>query len=165
MRLHTRLTEFIVNYLSSSHNWLNSNWTSRVVLTHDWLNSNWIECRLYIRLNSKWTAIACSVLPFNPWKIMFLPSRNLYKCKQAAGIIVIACFYPVFLYCTFLLVVYFLTSFYFFILILLLYFCLLINHVNKPIIFVFRAFVHHFKNTISIFLTIFKPLTLNTYIF
>ena len=29
---------------------------------------------------------------------------------------------------------------------LLLYFCLLVNHVNKPIIFVFGAFAYHFKN-------------------
>ena len=33
-------------------------------------------------------------------------------------------------------------------------FCLFINHVNKPIIFVFGTFVYHFKNTISIFATI-----------
>ena len=37
----------------------------------------------------------------------------------------------------------------FFILKLLLYFCLFVDHVNKPIIF--GAFVYHFKNTISIF--------------
>ena len=42
----------------------------------------------------------------------------------------------------------------FFILMLLLYFCLFINHVSKFIIFVFGAFVYHFKNTISIFITI-----------
>ena len=30
-------------------------------------------------------------------------------------------------------------------------FCLWVDHVNKPIIFVFEAFVSHFKNTISIF--------------
>ena len=37
---------------------------------------------------------------------------------------------------------------------LLLYFCLFINHVNKPNIFVFWAFVYYFKNTISFFVTI-----------
>ena len=37
---------------------------------------------------------------------------------------------------------------------LLLYFCLFVNHVNKPIIFVFTAFVYYFKNTISIFVTV-----------
>ena len=54
-------------------------WSSRVALAHDWLNSNLIT-------------IACSVLPFISddqqsdeciWRRMFLPSRNLYKCKQA----------------------------------------------------------------------------------
>ena len=43
----------------------------------------------------------------------------------------------------------------FFILTLLLYFYLFVNHVNKPIVFVFGAFVYHFKNSISIFVTIF----------
>ena len=38
---------------------------------------------------------------------------------------------------------------------LLLYFCLLVKHVNKSTIFVFGAFVYHFKNTISSFVTIF----------
>ena len=39
---------------------------------------------------------------------------------------------------------------YFFILTLLLYFCLFVNHVNNSIVFVFVAFVYHFKITISI---------------
>ena len=55
-----------------------------------------------------------------------------------------------------LLLVYFFINF--FILMLLLYFSLFIDHVNKSIIFVFRAFNHHFKNTISIFITVFLPL-------
>ena len=42
----------------------------------------------------------------------------------------------------------------FFILMLLLYFRLFINPVNKAIIFVFRAFLNHFKHTISIFVII-----------
>ena len=44
----------------------------------------------------------------------------------------------------------------FFILMLLLYFCLFVDLVNKPILFVFVAFVYHFKNTITIFVTILK---------
>ena len=40
-------------------------------------------------------------------------------------------------------------------LMLLLYFCLLVDHVNKPISFVFGTFVYHFKNTVSIFVTLF----------
>ena len=61
------------------HTRLNSNTTSRIVLTHDWLNSNWIT-------------VACYILPFISHdqqsdectcRRMFLPSRNLYKCKQA----------------------------------------------------------------------------------
>ena len=51
-----------------------------------------------------------------------------------------------------LLHVYFFTPF--FILMLLLYFCLLVDHENTPIIFVFRAFVYPSNNTISIFVTI-----------
>ena len=42
----------------------------------------------------------------------------------------------------------------FFVLMLLLHICFFINHVNKSIIFVFVAFVYHFKNTISIFVRI-----------
>ena len=38
---------------------------------------------------------------------------------------------------------------------LLLYFCLFVDHVNKPIIYVFEAFVCYFKKTISIFVTVF----------
>ena len=49
----------------------------------------------------------------------------------------------------------FLCPFLFFILTLLLYFCLLVNHLNKPIIFVFGAFVDYFKNAFSIFVTIY----------
>ena len=84
---------------------------SRVLFTHYWPNSNWIT-------------VACCVLPFiSPdhqsdectWRRMLLTSRNLYKCKLAAGIVVVvACFYPVFLYCSLLLVVYYLIPFYFF---------------------------------------------------
>ena len=57
-------------------------------------------------------------------------------------------FYTAHCYCLFISL-----SPYFFILAMLLYFCFLINHVNKPIIFVFGAFVYYFKNTISIFET------------
>ena len=38
---------------------------------------------------------------------------------------------------------------------LLKYFCLFIDHVNKPIIFIFGAFAYPFNNTISISVTIF----------
>ena len=41
---------------------------------------------------------------------------------------------------------------------LLLYFCLYVNQVNKDIVFVFGAFVYHFNNTISIFVTLFTYL-------
>ena len=42
------LSEILVIF---THDWLNSNWISRVVFTYDWLNSHR-------------TVIACSVLPF-----------------------------------------------------------------------------------------------------
>ena len=66
---------------------------------------------------------------------------------------IVVAIYPLFLYSTLLLLVYFYVRL-FFILTLLLYFCLFVNHVYKPIIFAFGAFVHNFKNTISIFVTI-----------
>ena len=124
-------------------------YTALSVFTQDWPNSYW-------------NAVTYSVLPvilqsnqFDEctWRRMFQPLPNLYKCKQVACSVVVVCFYPFSLYCTLLLVVYFLIS-------LFLYwcccyiFCLCINYVNKPIIFVFWAFGYHFKNTISIFLAI-----------
>ena len=42
----------------------------------------------------------------------------------------------------------------YFILMLLLYFCLFHDHINKPIIFVFRAVICHFKNTFSIWICV-----------
>ena len=54
-------------------------------------------------------------------------------------------FYTALCYCLFISL-----SPYFFILTLLLYFCLFVNHVNKPIIFVFGAFVYNLKNAISV---------------
>ena len=48
-----------------------------------------------------------------------------------------------------LLVYFFITLF--FILMLLLYFCLFVDQVNKRFIFLFGAFVYHFKNIIFIF--------------
>ena len=81
-------------------------------------------------------------------------SRNLYNCKQVASCVfclhlsrvVVACLfvYPLFytaIYCC----LFSSLSPYFLILTLLLYFCVFIKHVNKPIIIVFGAFVHHFK--------------------
>ena len=53
-----------------------------------------------------------------------------------------------------LLPVYFLIPF--FILMLLPYFCLFVDHVNKPIIFVFGIFVYHFKNITFMFVTIYS---------
>ena len=121
------------------------------VFTQDWLNSFWI-------------AVAFSFLPFTlhgkqsiecTWRRMSLPLRNLYKCKQVACSVVVACLlvYPLFYTelccCMFsfespffilmlLLLVYFFIPI--FILMLLLYFCLYVDNLNKPIIFVFGAF-------------------------
>ena len=79
-------------------------------------------------------------------------SRNLCKCKQVArSVIVLACLFVYPLFYTALCCCLF-TSF--FILLLLVYFCLFVDHVNRPTIFVFDAFVYHFKNTISIFVTL-----------
>ena len=69
--------------------------------------------------------------------------------------VVVACLlvYPIFLYTDVVVDCFLLYSF--FILMLLLYFCLFIDHVNKPIMFVFGAFLCHFNNTIFIFVTIY----------
>ena len=55
----------------------------------------------------------------------------------------------VFLYCTLLLVVNFLMPFYFFFLRMLLYFCLFINHVNKPLYRILYKVcqIDHFRTT------------------
>ena len=60
---------------------------------------------------------------------MFLPSRNLYKCKQVAYSVVVAC----------LLLIPFYTD---------------VVAILLSIIFLFRAFVYHFKNIFAIFATI-----------
>ena len=92
--------------------------------------------------------------------------RNLYKCKQAVYCVFCLCSslhccccclfsclscicYTSLCCCLFMAL-----SPYFFILTLLLHFCLFINHVNTPIIFVFAACSFFFKNTIFIFVTI-----------
>ena len=68
--------------------------------------------------------------------------REIYKCKQIACSVVVACFVnPLLFILPLLLLVYF------------------FDHVNKPIIFVFGTF-YHFKNTISIFVTIFMQFDL-----
>ena len=73
---------------------------------------------------------------------MSLSSRILYKCKQVACSVVIACLlvYTLFYYLL-------LNKSAFFILTELLYFCVFVDHVIKPI---FGVFVYHFENTISI---------------
>ena len=65
---------------------------------------------------------------------MSLPSQSLYKCKQVACSVVVAC---------------------------LLAYTFFYIDVNKSIIFVFGAFVYHFKNTISILVTILEQYSLS----
>ena len=66
---------------------------------------------------------------------MALPLRNLYKCKQVACSVVVACCdCPLFFILVLLLLVYFFITL--FIQMLLLYFDLFVDYVNKPIIFV-----------------------------
>ena len=63
-------------------------------------------------------------------------SWNFYKCKQVVCSIVVACLLDYFHACLLLYA--------FLILMLLVYFCLFVDHVNKPVIFVSGAFVYHF---------------------
>ena len=134
---------------SSSHNY--SLFTQRV-FTQDWQNSNWIT-------------VACSVLPFISYHkgqqsdactCMRMSLRNLYKCKQIVYFVyvhlcrvVVACLfvYPLFLYCTLLLLVYFFVP--------LLFLCwrccyifayTLIMSIGVLFLF-FGDFVYHLKNT------------------
>ena len=72
------------------------------------------------------------------WRRISLPFRNLYKCKQVTCNVVVAC----------LLLNRLFTQ------MLLLYSGLFADHVNKPIILIFKAFVYHFKNIIPILVTI-----------
>ena len=51
-----------------------------------------------------------------------------------------------------------------FILMVLLYFCLFVDHENKTMLFVFGAIIYHFKNTISIFVTILLYKAITTYV-
>ena len=91
------------------------------------------------------------------------------SCKQVACSVVVACFvYPLFFILYFVVACLLFNSPFlywccscsftylspFFVLKLFLYFCLLIDHVNKPIIFVFGDFGYNIKKTISIFVTI-----------
>ena len=78
--------------------------------------------------------------------------RNLYKCKQVVYIIVV-CGHLVYV-CLYRFVAAALLLYLLFKLMLLLYFCVFVDHVNKPIIFVFVGFVYNFMNTIFISLTI-----------
>ena len=127
---------------------LNPNYSLHMqrVFTQHWLNSFWI-------------ATAWSILPFILqgkqsdeciWRIMYLSSRNLYKCQQVACSVVVACLliYTLFLHCTLLLPVYFLIPF--FILMLLLYFYLLVDHGSNHIIF-----AHQVRSNAKILLTVF----------
>ena len=76
---------------------------------------------------------------------MSLPLRNLYtSCLHLTSCLQCCCC----LFICFIVSCLLLNSLYF-VLTLLLYFCLFVNYVNKFIIFVFGAFVYHFKNTIS----------------
>ena len=120
--LRTTITPFLSNVPSHKTYWTftelrvvcTHDWTSRVILTRDWLNSNWFP-------------VACSVLPLISQdqesdectcRIMFLHSRNIYKCKQAVYCVFclrlslqscccLFIYLSVILYCTLLLFVYF----------------------------------------------------------
>ena len=90
----------------------------------------------------------------------------IFVNKSLAVLLLPVLFIRYFLYSAFLLPVYFLITLFllfywccclftslppYFILKLLLYFCLFVDHVNKPIIFVFGAYIYHLRNTISTF--------------
>ena len=145
MYLRIRLTEFY-------HTRLNSNWTSRVA---------------WIPTESPFPALACLLYPVISSLLNALEGECFCFCELSINVnkllallllhVFIRFFYTalcywlfiskslfIFLYCTLLLVVYLFVPLFFLILTVLLYFCLLVNHVNKPLIF-----VYYFKNTTS----------------
>ena len=95
-----------------------------------------------------------------PWRRMSFPfplsllSLNLYKCKQMAWNVVVACLFVYPLLYTALCCRLFTSTSLFYTDIVAIFFVFFADHVNKPIIFVFEAFIYHFKNTISILVTI-----------
>ena len=86
------------------------------------------------------------------WRRMSLPCRNLYKCKQVACSVVVACLlvYPLFFILHFVVACLLLHAHFYYTDVVAIF--LFIRWLF--IIFVFRAFVYHFKNTINIFVTV-----------
>ena len=136
MCLYTCLTEFFLNYVSSSHT------TDRILTESPLLTAS---CFSYRRLSSLMHVLQGDC---------FWLCEIFTNVSKLLALLLLHIFFGFFLFCTLLLVVYFLISFYFFLPILLLYFCWFINHVNKSIIFLLVAFVYYFRNTISIFVPI-----------
>ena len=115
---------------------------------HTTLTEFFLNCHCLLRLAFY---IAWSTVWWNRLK------KNVSAFAKSLWMLTSCCFYPFFLlldHLLFLLLFLLLNSLLFFLLMLLLYFCLLINHVNQPIVFVFGTFVYYFRNTISIFVTI-----------
>ena len=122
---------------SSNHNY--SLYTHRV-FTQDWQNSLWIT-------------VCWSVLPVImhckesdecTWRIISLPSRNLYRCKQVIDVIAVCVFcWHLFDIC---LLVY--SLFYINVVAIFLFIRWSCKQVHC---FVSGALVYHFNNTISIF--------------
>ena len=160
---------------SSNHNY--SLHTQRV-FTQDWLNSFWIplsalSCLLYRRVSCLINALEGECLCLLEISINVNKSlaELLLRVYLFFRLSLILLFVVAFLllnpfFILMLLLVYFFISFF---ILMLLYFSLFVYHVNKPIIFIFGAFVkminktaeqQQIKNSISIFVTLCLQLVL-----
>ena len=119
---------------SSNHNY---SLHMQCVFTQSWLNSFCLA--FYIAAKQSNERIS---------RTMFLPLQNLYKCKQVACSVVVACLlHNRLFYTNLLLLVYFFILF-LFILILLLCFCLLVDHVHINPLFLFSELLFIFLITL-----------------
>ena len=110
-----------------------------------------LSCLLYPKGQQSDECTCLGEISINVNKVFIVHFVYVRPCR-----VVVAClffhqlFYTAFCCCLFISF----SPLLFFILTVLLYFYLFVDNVNKPIIFVFGAFVYHFKNIISIFETL-----------
>ena len=101
-----------------------------------------LNCILYRMVNSLKNALE------DKWLCL---TRNVYKCKHVVYMLftfILVCFcIAVYIYsCSFCFCIFvYLSISFFYIGVLLVYFCLLVYHVNKFVVFVFVAFVYNFN--------------------
>ena len=125
----------------------------QLVFTQEWRNSFWIFVACSVLQASDEGDCLCHLKEnvFAYVKSLQMYTNCLHYCCFAlqSCCCLFTCLSPFFYTALLLLPVYF------FIPKLLLNFCLFVDHVNKPIIFVFGTFVYHFNNNTSMLVTIY----------